>query len=318
MHDESSSFSCRTLSELVDDLLDHYRGIQASKHTLQRLRNCLRLFLVFLEDRYDLHTADRLHIEHIDAYQCALTDHRTVKGLPLKPITINTRIKSVRVFLDYLHERSYLLKPLARHLIYLKEPKLLPTSVLTHAQVRKLMRKIDTATALGIRDRAALELLYSSGIRVGEMEQLRVADVDIERCMAKVTGKGKKERFVPIGKTALRWLLTYVRGVRPFLLQDGKTPVLFITVTGRPFTAHDLRLRIHDYAKRARLDVTVTPHTFRRSCTTEMIKSNANLYHVKELLGHEKLDTLHHYARLDITDLQKTHARCHPREKDSQ
>lgn len=311
-----SSFSCRSLDELVHDLLDHYRSIQSSPHTLQRLRNCLRRFLTFLADHYDLHTADRLHVQHIDAYQQALADQRTAKGLPLKPITINTAIKSVRVFLDYLHERGYLLKPLARHLVYVKEPKLLPTSVLTHAQVRKLMRKIDTTTALGIRDRAALELLYSSGIRVGEMEKLRVADVDLERCIARISGKGRKERFVPIGKTALRWMLTYVRGVRPFLLQGGKTPVLFVTTTGRPFTAHDLRLRIHDYARRAKLDVTVTPHTFRRTCTTEMIKSNANLYHVKELLGHEKLDTLHHYTRLDITDLQKTHAKCHPREKD--
>ena len=121
---DASSLSCRTLDDLVGDLLDHYRSIQSSPHTLQRLRNCLRLFLTFLEDRYDLHTADRLHIEHIDAYQQALADQRTAKGLPLKPITINTRIKSVRALLDYLHERGYLLRPLARHLVYVKEPKL--------------------------------------------------------------------------------------------------------------------------------------------------------------------------------------------------
>jgi len=188
--------------------------------------------------------------------------------------------------------------------------------VLTHAQVRRLLRQIDTTTAQGIRDRAALELLYSSGIRIGEMEGLKVSDVDMDRCVAKVCGKGRKERYVPIGKTALRWLLTYIRGVRPFLLQSQKTPILFLNGRGAPWTAHDARLRIHDYAKRARLEVAVTPHTFRRSCTTELIKGNANLYHVKELLGHEKLDTLHHYTRLDITDLQRTHARCHPREKE--
>lgn len=316
MNEPLSSFSCKVLSDLVGELLDHYRSIQSSPQTLIRLRRCLRRFLVFLEDRYELHTADRLHIEHIAAYQQALAEHRTVKGLPLKPITINTQVKSVRAFLGFLHERGYLLRPLARNLAYVREPKLLPTSVLTHAQVRHLLRKIDTTSAQGIRDRAALELLYSSGIRIGEMEGLKVSDVDMERAVAKVTGKARKERYVPIGKTALRWLLTYIRGVRPFLLQSQKTPVLFLNGRGAPWTAHDARLRIHDYAKRARLEVAVTPHTFRRSCTTELIKGNANLYHVKELLGHEKLDTLHHYTRLDITDLQRTHARCHPREKE--
>jgi integrase/recombinase XerD len=243
MNEPTSSFNrsvapgegARTLSDLVEKLLDHYRSIQSSPQTLVRLRRCLRRFLIFLEDRYELRTADRLHVEHLAAYQQTLAEHRTVKGLPLKPITINTVIKSVRAFLDFLHERGYLSQPLAWNLAYVREPKLLPTSVLTHAQVRRLLRQIDTTTAQGIRDRAALELLYSSGIRIGEMEALKVA---------------------------------------------------------------------------------VTPHTFRRSCTTEMIKGNANLYHVKKLLGHEKLDTLHHYTRLDITDLQRTHARCHPREKD--
>ena len=316
MNEPTSTFSCHTLTDLVGELLDHYRAIQSSPQTVQRLQTCLRRFLVFLEERNELRTADRLHIEHIAAYQQSLADHRTVKGLPLKPITINTVIKSVRVFLDFLHERGYLLRPLARQLAYIREPKLLPTSVLAHAQVRRLLRRIDTTTALGIRDRATLELLYSSGIRVGEMEGLKVSDVDLDRCVAKVCGKGRKERYVPIGKTAMRWLLTYIRGVRPFLLQNKKTPVLFVNSRGTPFQAFDLRARIHDYAKRARLEVVVTPHTFRRSCTTEMIKGNANLYHVKELLGHEKLDTLHHYTRLDITDLQKTHARCHPREKE--
>jgi site-specific recombinase XerD len=79
---------------------------------------------------------------------------------------------------------------------------------------------------------------------------------------------------------------------------------------------HVLRQRVREYAAGLGLDFAVTPHTFRRSCTSEMIKSNANLYHIKQLLGHNSFETLNHYAKLDITDLQKTHARCHPRERD--
>jgi site-specific recombinase XerD len=195
-------------------------------------------------------------------------------------------------------------------------PELLPTSVLTHAQVRMLLRKIDTTTSSGVCDRTAIELLYSSGIRIGELELLKLGDLDLEQGVARVMGKGKKERFVPIGKTAMKWLLSYIRGVRPFLLNGEKTDAVFINANGRPLSQHVLRDRIRMYGEELHLDVPITPHTFRRSCTTEMIKSNANLYHVKQLLGHKSFETLNHYAKLDITDLQKTHAKCHPREKD--
>jgi integrase/recombinase XerD len=235
----------------------------------------------------------------------------------LKPATINSIVKSVRPYLALLYDYGYLRRPLEKHLGYVKEPQLLPTSVLTHAQVRKLIRKIDTNTTAGIRDRAAIELLYSSGLRIGELEQLALHDLDLERGIARVVGKGSKERYVPIGKTALRWLLSYIKGVRPFMLKGNGTKAVFLNTHGNPLTQHVLRDRIRAYGRMLGLDIPVTPHTFRRSCTSEMIKSNANLYHVKQLLGHEKLDTLNRYAKLDITDLRKTHERCHPREREA-
>lgn len=312
------------MPDLEQEFFESRRARQASPQTLDRLRFALNPFRSFLADRFEVCTADRLRVEHMDAYQRHLTERRTAKGLPLKATTINTRIKSVRTFLDFLHERGFLARRLSSCLVYVREPKLLPTSVLNHAQVRRLLRPIDTTTALGIRDRAALELFYSSGIRIGELQRLTPNDIDLERAVAKVYGKGRKERYVPIGKTALRWLTSYLFAVRPFLLarrradeEPGKTPPLFLGSSGSLWTFCNIRVRIHKYAKRARLDVVVTPHTFRRSCATEMIKGNANLYHVKELLGHETLEMLQHYAKLDITDLQRTHARCHPREKDA-
>jgi len=179
------------------------------------------------------------------------------------------------------------------------------------------MRKIDTTTPVGIRDRAAIELLYSSGIRIGELESLTLQDVDLERGVARVVGKGRKERYVPIGKTALKWLSSYIRGVRSFLLITGRDcEAVFINQAGRPLSQHTMRDRVRDYGRQLGLDIRITPHTFRRSCTTEMIKSNANLYHVKQLLGHSSFETLNRYARLDITDLRRTHTKCHPREHD--
>ncbi|MGH7945854.1 MAG: tyrosine-type recombinase/integrase [Opitutaceae bacterium] len=176
---------------------------------------------------------------------------------------------------------------------------------LPHAQVKKLSAKIDTTSAEGFRDRAVLELLYSAGLRAAELLGLDVADVDLANATAIVMGKGRKQRVVPIGKTALRLLESYLRGVRPFLVRDANERALWLNHAGQRLRYAVLLRRVHEHADRLDLPVTVTPHTFRRSCTTELIRGGANLWHVKELLGHEHLDTLQHYAKLTIADLKE-------------
>lgn len=307
----------RTLEALTEELYDRYRGLRSSPHTIARIRTALRIFVEYLEDERRVRTPEALTLEHLHAFQLHLSARLTKSGMPMKPRTINSVVKGVRPFLELLYERGLLRRPMAKHLQYVKVPDLLPASVLTHAQVKQLMRKIDTTTPVGIRDRAALELLYSSGIRIGELEGLTLQDIDLERGVARVIGKGRKERFVPIGKTAIKWLSSYIRGVRSFMLTGrGDCEAVFINQAGRPLSQHTLRDRVRDYGRQLGLEIHITPHTFRRSCTSEMIKSNANLYHVKQLLGHKSFETLNHYARLDITDLRKTHSKCHPRERD--
>jgi integrase/recombinase XerD len=199
-----------------------------------------------------------------------------------------------------------------------KEPDLLPTSVLTHAQVRRLIGRIPSGTPNGYRDRAMVELLYSSGLRIHELLTLKIPDVNLENGTAIVTGKGNKQRVVPIGRTALRHLQTCLVAVRPYVSQDRANVALFLGRDGKRVHYQTFLRAIHAYAKAAGLEVNVTPHTFRRSCTTELIRGGANMYHVKELLGHENLNTLRHYVKLTIHDLKKTHRKCHPRERDAE
>jgi site-specific recombinase XerD len=161
-----------------------------------------------------------------------------------------------------------------------------------------------------------LELLYTSGIRAAELLGLNVSDVDLRQGTALVMGKGRKQRVVPIGKTARRFLEGYLAAVRPHLARNPAERALFLDERGRRYPYHRLRRFMRVCADRARLEGQVTPHTFRRSCTTEMLRAGAGMYHLKELLGHESLDTLQHYARLTIVDLKKTHQMCHPRERD--
>jgi integrase/recombinase XerD len=217
--------------------------------------------------------------------------------------------------LRYLAGRGLISTALAEAPVYVKEPKLLPSSVLNHAQVKQVLKGVDTTNAAGYRDRAMLELAYSSGLRAGELLGLNVADVNLTEATAIVLGKGEKQRVVPIGKTAVRLVESYVRAVRPFLVRDPQETALFLDRNGQRLPYHRFLQMVHRYADKHELDVRVTPHTFRRSCTTELIRGGANLYHVKELLGHETLDTLKHYVKLTIDDLKKTHEKCHPRER---
>ncbi len=160
-----------------------------------------------------------------------------------------------------------------------------------------------------------IEVLYSTGIRASEILRLNVEDIDITNGTALINGKGEKQRVVPVGKTALQYLKTYMVGVRPFMIKKRSENALFVSKEGGRLSYGTYNWTVKRVAEQSGLDEYVTSHTFRRSCTTELIRGDANMYHVKELLGHESLDTLKHYARLTIADLKKTHARCHPREK---
>ena len=306
-----------TLLEHLDAWLDHQRSLRRSATHLRVSRYNVLAWLRWLQESHAVVTADRLRVEQMEAWIKHLVSHRTAKGLPLKPTSVNKRIEGARAFLAWLAGHGLAPSSFLAALSYVAQPKLLPTSVLTHAQMRRALATLDGSTPEGIRDRAMLEMLYSSGLRAAELLGLDVRDVDLDNATALVMGKGSKQRVVPIGRTALRHLESYLKGVRPFLLKTNPAqPALWLNCRGERVLYPVLLRRVHEHLRNAGLPATVTPHTFRRSCTTELIRGGANLWHVKELLGHENLDTLRHYAKLTIADLKKTHAKCHPRERD--
>lgn len=307
----------KPLNDWLADYLAHAHALGKSPVHLRVARFQTLVFLRWLGDAHRVTTADRLRREHLDAWTKHLVARRTAKGLPLKPASVNKQIESARGLLRWLAVRGLVPAALVDALAYVQEPQLLPTGILPHVLIKKLVGKIDATHPEGIRDRAILELLYSSGVRAAELLGLDVADVDLDHATALVMGKGRKQRVVPVGKTALRLVTNYLRGVRPFFSKNAAERALWLTHDGRRVSYAMLVRRLHVHADRLALPVAVTPHTFRRSCTTELIRGGANLWHVKELLGHEDLDTLQHYARLTIDDLKKTHAKCHPRERES-
>lgn len=302
-------------NSLLENFLTHLKSFNFSKHSVYAYKKHINYFLKFLYC-LNVNQASELLKKHIQGYQEYLSKYRTKKGLPITPQVQNRRITSVRNFLRYLSDNGLIIASLVNVLRNVKEPKLLPTSVLEHREMKKVLNSIDTTTYMGYRNRTMLELLYSCGIRAGEIVGLNLSSVDFKNKTMAVHGKGSKDRVVPIGNTALKFLETYVKAVRPFLLKQETTNALFINHYGRRLLHGSLLRIIHRYFDEKTADMIITPHTFRRSCATELIRNGANLYHVKDLLGHEDLQSLKAYTKLTINDLKRTHSKFHPREKD--
>jgi integrase/recombinase XerD len=307
-----------TLDDHLKDFLEHHLALRLSASTLRSYRVNLTRFIKWLGRTFNVAIARHLRSDHLTSWMRSISAHRTRKGLPLKPSSINKNIENVRKFIRYLIKQGHIAPELFEVLEYVKEPDELPTSVMTHAQVKKLLSHIRTDSAAGYRDRSMFEILYSTGIRIAELLSIDVSHVDIKNAAVLVTGKGNKQRMVPIGKTALKYLQTYILAARPFLVHDPAEQALYLNQNGRRMGYQMFRKSLQQYVKKAKLNINITPHTFRRSCATELLRSGANMYHVKEILGHKTLNTLRHYAKLTITDLKKTHRKCHPRERDSE
>lgn len=306
----------KTILDLTVTYIDHLRSLNYSPRTLDQVRLRLNNFSKWFKATLHIEYANALCLEDLKRWHTHAAAAKNVKGHPAKATSINRNISVIRGFITYLSDNNYIQPRFLKALPRLKEPRPLPGSVLPHARVMRLLSSIATDTSYGYRDRAICELLYSSGIRSFEILKLNVTDIDFKNKTAFICGKGGKERIVPIGKTALRYLESYVTGIRPFIIKDTNETALFVNKRGCRLNYDNFRVIIRNAVRQSGLEEYISPYTFRRSCTTELIRSGANMYHVKELLGHESLETLKHYAKLTITDLKKTHKKCHPRERE--
>lgn len=304
-----------TLDE-INEYLTHLQALRYSTGTLRKLKWILNGFALWLSERFGVLSMNRLQSEHLRQWHRHLSGKNLPTGEPLKAAYINRHLIAVRGWLRYLVRRGAVPATLADELPALKEPDVLPVSVLAHADMRRLLAGIRTDCPEGYRNRAMLEILYSCGLRASELITLDTDHIRLKEKLLLIHGKGGKQRMVPIGRTALKHLETYLVAVRPYLLRHSPDPALFLDGRGHRLHYEQLRRIVHAVAESVRMEVSVTPHTFRRSCATELIRGGAPVYHVKELLGHASLTTLRHYTRLTINDLKATHAKYHPREHD--
>jgi integrase/recombinase XerD len=294
----------------------HLTVIRYAAETIKRYTYFLNRFFAWLEAQ-NVTEISAVTKELIQDYQTHLYETVNSRGEPNSVFHQNNTLKAIKGFFRYLAEQNYLVSDPSRDVSYARTPKRLPRSILTGPEAKKVIHAPNTKTATGYRDRAIIEVFYSTGIRRNELINLELSDVDYHEGFVRInSGKGNKDRVVPIGKIACRYIENYVKAVRPMLVKDPTDNHLFLTINGTKISENRVWQLVKDYSKKTKIKKNVTTHTFRHTCATLMLKNKANIRHIQELLGHSSLEATQVYTRVSITDLKEVHSKCHPREKD--
>ena len=279
-------------------------------------QNCyLRQLLSFFEGE-GISAIEAVHSNTLQSFQRWLYYTPTKKGTVRSAAAINRTLGAVKGVFRVLHREGHIPRDPAADLEYMREPERLPRDVLTPAEARKVIETPDTGTLIGYRDRTILEVLYATGLRKSELLGLKVEDVDLEGELLRINGgKGSKDRVTPLSAIACSFLESYIKAVRPKLLRGRTSNGLFISLEAARMGRTTLDQLVQKYARLSGVKKKITPHVWRHTCATHLVRNRANLRHVQEMLGHRKLTTTERYLHLTITDLKEAHRKFHPRER---
>ena len=260
--------------------------------------------------------ADWLGREHgralVEASETDLRQYALARHAGSAPTSTNRRLTVFKRFFRWaVRERLVDADPTLK-LDSARQPLRVPKT-LSEAQVEALLAAPDVETPLGLRDRAMLELLYASGLRVSELVSLKTVHVSFVECALRVTGKGAKERLVPFGEEALRWIERYVAEARPAILGRRTSDALFVTGRGGPMTRQMFWKLLKAHALRAGIAAPLSPHTLRHAFATHLLNHGADLRAVQMLLGHADISTTTIYTHVARERLKQLHALHHPR-----
>ena len=300
-------FEMPDVIEQFIDVIWMERGL--SENTLSAYRTDLKNFILWLiqASRY----SEAKNIIHVNRE--TVTDY--LSDLEQREISPRSRarlLSSLRLFYAYLLRKKMIaVDPVA----LIDAPKLgrsLPKT-LTEEDVTALLMAPDTSTLLGLRDRVLLEVLYATGLRVSELIGLQISEVNLQQGVLRVTGKGNKERLVPLGEEAIRWIKEYLANSRTELLKGQVTDALFVTNRGSAMTRQAFWYLIKRYAFQAEITAAISPHTLRHAFATHLLNHGADLRVVQMLLGHSDLSTTQIYTHVAKERLKSLHIRHHPR-----
>lgn len=253
-----------------------------------------------------------LEAENITALQDVSTKTlekyiRTLFESSFSSWSIDSYIRTVKALFCYLENEGVVFDNPGYRLVNPKiNKRMLPAP--SESDIKKLLAEVKTDTADGVRTRAMIETAYSCGLRVGELVSMDITSVDFRHAIARIKGKGRKERVLPVGREAIYWIKHYLASARDKLLGGNiDEKALWISRAKRRIEVQTFELILRKLTNSAGLESGITPHSLRRACATHMLRNGAHPTAIQHLLGHSTMRTLSHYLRMTITDLKKTH-----------
>ncbi len=301
-----------TIGYYVRSYLDYLAVRNYSPHSIRGAMIALRFFAVWCDER-GLKTPAEITFAVIERYQRTLYYYRKTNGRGLSFQSQNDRLGAVKRFFRYLAKSRVIDASPAEMIDLPRVERRLPKHVLSIEETEKVLAQPDVRTAMGLRDRAMLELLYSTGMRRQELCNLRVFDVDIEGQSVIVRqGKGKKDRMIPIGERAALWIAKYLDEVRPMLAMEPDDGVLFLTRLREGFSGERVSDLVREYVDQANLGKRGACHMFRHTMATLMLEGGADIRFIQAMLGHADISTTQIYTRVAIRKLKQVHELTHP------
>lgn len=291
-------------NNLVENFLDFLqKDKKLSDNTLQSYNRDIKLYCNYLDsnDMNMLKTGESDIKEYLDSL--------TTNGKAVS--TVSRNLASLRSFYQYLHKTKVVSSDPT---VNLESPKIerKPPKVLTADQVELLLEQPKCVDLKGYRDKAMLELVYATGIRVTELISLNTDDVDLENGFIKCSN-GTKQRIIPIGNMAVNAIKDYVDKSRKILLKDENDMALFVNVNGQRLTRQGFWKIIKQYKTQANIDVDITPHTLRHSFAVHLLQNGAELRAIQEMLGHSDISSTQVYAQMEQNRIKDVYMKSHPR-----
>jgi integrase/recombinase XerD len=294
------------------DFLAWSETIGATTATILTRKQSLIVFVRWCVER-SLTKPTEITLPILERYQRHLFHYRKSNGEPLGYISQRSRLVPVKTFFQWLTRSRHILYNPASELQLPRPPKKLPHHVLTLSEVEAILAQPDITTPQGLRDRAMLELLYSTGVRRMELTRLKCYDVDTDAGSVFVReGKGRKDRMIPIGQRACAWLIRYLHDVRPELVIEPDSHTLFLADYGEPLNLNAAGHLTRRYIERAGYTFPGSCHLFRHAMATHMLENGADIRYIQAMLGHAKLTTTEIYTQVSILKLKQIHNATHP------
>jgi site-specific recombinase XerD len=302
--------------------IEYLTALNYATATLVNYAHNVEIFLEWLVENTSLNSISDVTAAQLSQYQIALyrieiEDEKTGKKKRLSTGTQANKLAAMKRFFLWLWQEGLIVHNPSASIQMPKQPKMLPRNILTPAEAKRLIESVPTKKPRDIRDRAILETLYATGIRLSELLDLTIYDVEMQTGTLRIEhGKGDETRLVPLtetAKTAIKLYLAEARSV--FATEAGQIRLFVSSRSGGQLFADDIRRIIKKAYKAANIKKHVSTHTLRHTCATHLLKGKADIRQIQKLLGHRRLSSTEIYTHVELGDLAEVISRCHPREK---